>query len=257
MKYLLPGRWQPLHDGHRAMIDKLLAEGHEVIVGIRATPLGPYNPYSAYERWQMIHTIYGDKVKIAVIPDFDIIAYGRKVGWGLREMHLEAEIEVVSGTEIRNAGGRVIWLTGNSGAGKTTLADNLLKRMRAVKLDGNEMRDSISIGAGFSEDERLKHNLRVARLAKKLSKQMDVIVSLIAPTVGIRTRIERIIKPIWVYVKRTLPVREGYFYMIPQSPDIIVDNDALIPRQATDLVMGELTRHSISLREKGHAERMA
>lgn len=222
------------------MIDKLLAEGHEVIVGIRATLIGPDNPYSAYERQQMIHAVYGDRVETAVIPDFDIIAYGRKVGWGLREICLDAEIEAVSGTATRSTGGRVIWLTGNSGSGKTTLADNLLKRMRAVKLDGNEMRDSISIGAGFSEDERLKHNLRVARLAKELRKQIDVIVALIAPTPGIRASIERVVKPIWVYVKRVLPEREGYFYTIPEAPDIIVDNDTLTPQQAVALVMREL-----------------
>lgn len=99
--YFCPGRWQPFHAGHRAMIDKLLSEGHEVVVGIRDTPFNPDNPYSIYERQQMIRATYGDDVEIVVIPDFDVIAYGRKVGWGLREIHLAEEIEQISGTMIR------------------------------------------------------------------------------------------------------------------------------------------------------------
>ena len=164
-KYLCPGRWQPFHSGHKALIDKLLSEDHEVIIGIRDTLFGPNDPYSAHERYRMIKAIYGDRVQIWVIPDFDIIAYGRKVGWGLREVRLTEETKQISGTATRTLGKRVIWLTGNSGSGKTSLANALCTKMRAIKLDGNEMRDSISVGAGFSEEERLKHNLRVARLS--------------------------------------------------------------------------------------------
>jgi len=222
------------------MVDLLLDEGHEVVLGIRDTPLGPGNPYSPYERQQMIHAIYDGRVETAVIPDFDIIAYGRKVGWGLREIHLEEQVEAISGTATRTAGGRVIWLTGNSGAGKTTLANELCRRMRAIKLDGNEMRDSISVDAGFSEEERLEHNLRVARLARELSNQMDVIVAVIAPTPRIREAIETVVVPIWVYLERTLPEREGYFYFPPETPDILVNHDILSVEHSATLVMQQL-----------------
>ena len=242
MRYFCPGRWQPFHAGHKAMIDKLLSEGSEVVIGIRDTTLNAENPYSPYERQQMIHAIYGDDVGVVVIPDFEVIAYGRKVGWGLREMHLDKQTETISGTATRTVGGRVIWLTGNSGAGKTTLANNLCGRMRAIKLDGNEMRSSISVGAGFCEVERLKHNLRVARLARELSRQMDVIVAVIAPTPRIRTAIESVVKPIWIYVERTLPEREGYFYIPPETPDIIVNHDILSVKQSVAVVMNTLAR---------------
>ena len=239
-KIFCPGRWQPFHAGHQAMVDMLLDEGHEVVLGIRDTPLSPGNPYSPYERQQMIHAIYNGRVETAVIPDFDVIAYGRKVGWGLREIHLDEQVEAISGTAARTAGGRVIWLTGNSGAGKTTLANELCRRMRAIKLDGNEMRDSISVGAGFSEEERLEHNLRVARLARELSRQIDVVVAVIAPTARIRGAIEEIVRPIWVYIERTLPEREGYFYFPPETPDIIVNHDILAIEQSVSLVLREL-----------------
>jgi len=99
--YFCPGRWQPLHAGHKALIDKLLNEGHDVVIGIRDTLVNPENPYTVSERRRMIRAAYGDRVEITVIPDFDVIAYGRKVGWGLREIRLDEQIEAISGTEIR------------------------------------------------------------------------------------------------------------------------------------------------------------
>ena len=74
---------------------------------------------------------------------------------------------------------RIIWLTGESGAGKTTLAKRLQEDWPCIILDGNEMRASISEGAGFSTDDRAEHNFRVARLARVLSKQMNVVVAVI------------------------------------------------------------------------------
>lgn len=188
----------------------------------------------------MLHAAYDGQITTVVIPDFDEICYGRGVGYTFREIELDEATEAVSGTATRRAGGRVIWLTGNSGAGKTSLANALCTRMRAVKLDGNEMRDSISVGAGFSEEERLKHNLRVARLARELSRQMDVVVAVIAPTARIRGAIEAIIRPIWVYVERTLPEREGYFYTPPETPDIVVNHDVMSIEHSVAVVLQEL-----------------
>lgn len=95
----------------------------------------------------------------------------------------------------------IIWLTGNTGAGKTTLAYKLNKIIDAVVLDGDEMRESISLGAGFTKEAREEHNLRVARLAKVLNRQMDVIVSVIAPFSSTREKISEICNPIWIYLK--------------------------------------------------------
>ena len=55
-------------------------------------------------------------------------------------------------------------------------------------MDGDEMRQSISLGLGFTKNDRDRHNLRVARLAKVLSKNI-VIVSVIAPFKATRKKL--------------------------------------------------------------------
>ncbi len=107
---------------------------------------------------------------------------------------------------------RIVWLTGKSGSGKTTLAERLRKDIDCIILDGDEMRNSISVDEGFSRGDREKHNLRVARLANVLSEQKMVIVSVIAPMQSVRNVITEICNPFWVYVQRTLPDKEGHFY---------------------------------------------
>ena len=99
----------------------------------------------------------------------------------------------------------IIWLTGASGAGKTTLAKALVKKLRNwIILDGDEMRDSISVGAGFDKKERTEHNLRVARLAKVLEKQgSNILVSVIAPFPDLREKVDLICSPKWVCLKGT------------------------------------------------------
>lgn len=76
----------------------------------------------------------------------------------------------------------IIWITGERKSGKTTLAKELCKKMNAINLDGDEMRNSISVGLGFSDEDRLENNKRIARLAKVLESQgFDVICSTICP----------------------------------------------------------------------------
>ena len=83
--------------------------------------------------------------------------------------------------------GRVIWLTGLPGAGKTTIANRLEAHMVRNEngievLDGDQLRKGLSADLGFSEDDRNEHNRRVVFLAKLLVRNgIDVIVSLVSP----------------------------------------------------------------------------
>ena len=131
---------------------------------------------------------------------------------------------------------RIIWLTGQSGAGKTTVARELQKEFDCVILDGDEMRKSISLGAGFSREDRTEHNLRVARLAKVLAEQKMVIVSVIAPIAKVRKQIDDICSPDWIYIKRTMPEREGHFYEEPTEFLVQVDHDKLSIKQSVEAI---------------------
>jgi len=106
-----------------------------------------------------------------------------------------------------------------------------------ILLDGDEMRESISLGAGFSRHDREQHNLKVARLAEILCRQKPVVVSVIAPMEKVRELITCACDPIWVYVKRTLPQREGHFYEEPKTPDLMVDHDVLSPEESLHKIL--------------------
>lgn len=122
---------------------------------------------------------------------------------------------------------KIVWLTGHSGAGKTTIARELQAQWPCVVLDGNEMRESVSTRVGFTPADREEHNYRVARLAGVLVKQTNVVVAVIAPLRLVRERISASVPRVsWVWVKRTLPERENHFYEpSPEYP--VLDHDVL------------------------------
>lgn len=97
---LFIGRWQPFHAGHKALIQTVLDEGKNVLVGIRDTEISESDPFTAEEREKMIKEAL-PQVRTIILPDIEEVVYGRKVGWGIREIHLGEEIEKISGTEIR------------------------------------------------------------------------------------------------------------------------------------------------------------
>jgi len=234
---LFIGRWQRFHAGHKALIDTVLKEGKKVIIAIRDTELSYENPYTFEQRKEMIEKIYGEEVNIIKIPDIDEVCYGRDVGYTIREIRLDKKIESISGTEIRKGSAKIIWLTGNVGSGKTTLGRILQKKLNSILLDGNEMRYAVSETAGFSKEDREAHNLRVARLAKVLQSQgFHVIIAIIAPFQDTRDKIDKIIKPLWVYLKREQPEDKEKPYEPPKTPDLIIDTDKLSIEESIDSI---------------------
>jgi len=75
----------------------------------------------------------------------------------------------------------VIWITGFSGAGKTTVATGVIAELRKhhsniVHVDGDAVRDICGNDLGYSVEDRLKNAFRVSRLCKFLSGQGLVVV---------------------------------------------------------------------------------
>lgn len=128
----------------------------------------------------------------------------------------------------------IIWLTGPSESGKTTLGEIL--PIKALRLDGDELREAFD-NWDFSLKARREHNLVIARLALVLSTQMNIIVSVIAPIQEVRDEITKICSPNWIYLKRdSLIPKSGHFYEIPQNY-FTVDTDALDVKESIRRIM--------------------
>lgn len=151
--------------------------------------------------------------------------------------------------------GAVVWLTGLPGSGKTTLATAAAERLRGMGyrvevLDGDWVRKTINPDAGFTREERRRHLLRVAWIARLLARNgVIVFCSFVSPYRDVRREVRRIVEEevpfAEVYVK--CPVEEcvkrdpkGLYrkalrgeikhftgisdpYEPPEAPDLVLD----------------------------------
>ncbi len=90
---------------------------------------------------------------------------------------------------------KVYWLTGLSGAGKTTIAKQVKKEYSGIIiLDGDDLRLGINKDLGFTNNDRKENIRRVAEIAKLfILNNRNVIVSFISPTKEIRDLAKEII----------------------------------------------------------------
>ena len=73
--------------------------------------------------------------------------------------------------------GFTLWLTGLSGAGKTTLTEKLVPELRARAvsvevLDGDEVRTNLSKGLGFSKEDRDTNIRRIGYVSRLLARTL-------------------------------------------------------------------------------------
>ncbi|MEK4062870.1 MULTISPECIES: adenylyl-sulfate kinase [Paenibacillus] len=93
---------------------------------------------------------------------------------------------------IRSGPGMTLWLTGLSGAGKSTIASLLTDRLReqglaAEWLDGDELRRALGQGLGFSREDRFENIRRAVYVAGMLNRHGVIsVVSVISPYAEMR-----------------------------------------------------------------------
>ena len=81
----------------------------------------------------------------------------------------------------------VVWLTGLSGSGKSTIADHLeqhlfKKGIHTANLDGDMLRTGLNKDLGFSEEDRSENIRRIAEISKILSDNgLVVIAAFVSP----------------------------------------------------------------------------
>lgn len=90
----------------------------------------------------------------------------------------------------------MIWIHGQTGAGKTTLAKRM-KTDNTIILDGDELRTVWKLG--FSKEDRWEQNMRAARLGEILERQgFEVIISTICPYRKLREEINKKFNVRWI-----------------------------------------------------------
>jgi len=104
--------------------------------------------------------------------------------------HVHAQALTVTRVEREKLGGhagRVVWLTGLSGAGKSTIANALERELnrqgkRTYILDGDNIRQGLNRDLGFSDADRAENIRRVAQVARLfVDAGVIVVVAFISP----------------------------------------------------------------------------
>ena len=175
-------------------------------------------------------------------------------------------------------GGFTVWLTGLSGAGKTTIgravAGELERRGLHVELlDGDVVRTHLSKGLGYSHEDRDTNIERIGWVASRLTRHgAAVVVAAISPYDATRKRVRALIEEhgpfVEVWVKA--PVEEcarrdtkGLYakafageisqftgvddpYEDPDDAEIVADTVAMTPVESVALVLAELERLGVA-----------
>lgn len=119
--------------------------------------------------------------------------------------------------QLLNQTARVIWLTGLSGSGKSTIAEGLEKKLHENNfltqiLDGDNIRAGINSNLSFSEADRLENIRRIAEVSKLfLNCGVITINSFVSPTNDVRKLAKEIIGEndfIEIYVNCPLEICE-------------------------------------------------
>ena len=183
------------------------------------------------------------------------------------------EMKVDKAARSRALGQRpcILWMTGLSGAGKSTIADRLEQRLKALGrhtylLDGDNIRHGLNKDLGFADEDRVENIRRVAEVARLMvDAGLIVIVSFISPFRAERQMARAMVGEgefVEIHVDTPLRVCEerdpkGLYakarrgelvnftgidspYEPPQTPELRIDTTMLSADQAADKVVGFL-----------------
>jgi len=100
------GRWQPWHDGHRALFERLIAKTGQVVIQVRDVQgWQGSNPFEVAKVKSFIRRdldpIYQGQYEIQVVPNIVHIGWGRGVGYTHGEETFDDAVTDISATKIR------------------------------------------------------------------------------------------------------------------------------------------------------------
>jgi bifunctional enzyme CysN/CysC len=170
----------------------------------------------------------------------------------------------------------VLWFTGLSGAGKSTIANLVEKKLFTISrhtymLDGDNVRHGLNRDLGFTDADRVENIRRVGEVARLMADAgLIVLVSFISPFRAERQMARELMEPgefLEVYIDTPLAVAEtrdpkGLYkkarkgeikhftgidspYEAPENPDIRIDTTSLSPEQAADMIIAQLEERGL------------
>lgn len=204
----------------------------------------------------------------------------RTVAAGLINFHLRradnihwqaVDVDKTARAAIKGQKGRVVWLTGLSGAGKSTIANLVDKKLHALGrhsylLDGDNVRHGLNRDLGFTEEDRVENIRRVAEVARLMADAgLIVVTAFISPFQAERQMARDLMEPgefIEVFVDTPLSVAEqrdvkGLYqkaragqlknftgidspYQAPEHPELRIDTTAMTAVDAAEAIVSLL-----------------
>ncbi len=248
-----------------------LAQKHEKDLGVGIVPFqmmvylpnkDTYVPVNEVPKGEPTADISGTQVRD------DYLAKGRALPtWFTRP---EVAAVLAEASPPKYAQGVTIWLTGLSGAGKSTITHGLEQRLLAVGrdvtiLDGDEIRTHLSKGLGFSKEDRDANIRRVGYVASQITRHGGtVIAAVISPYKAVRDEVRKSVGNfVEVFVDAPLEVCEardvkGLYkkaragelkgftgiddpYEAPEKAEVVVRTGEETVRQSVDKIIETLT----------------
>jgi len=172
---------------------------------------------------------------------------------------------------MKNQTPRVLWFTGLSGSGKSTIANEVEKRLNLMNrhtflLDGDNVRHGLNKDLGFTEADRIENIRRVGEVARLMTDSgLIVLTAFISPFRAERQMVRDMLAEgefIEIFVDTPLEVaeerdvkglykkaREGKLknftgidspYEAPEHPDIVVNTVAMTPEEAAQYIIKKI-----------------
>ncbi|MBI2636807.1 MAG: sulfate adenylyltransferase [Parcubacteria group bacterium] len=185
--------------------------------------------------------------------------------------------EVFVPEDVAQKRGAVLWFTGLSGSGKSTIAWELARALeaqgkRVTILDGDTIREQFRVRLGFSREDIRENNRRIAILAKEEASRFDVVlVPIISPYAEDRAMARSIVGGRFVEVFISAPLEacmardaKGLYaraqrgemdnligfspshpYEAPSNPDVAVKTDELTPTESARMLADFLNQRTV------------
>lgn len=192
-------------------------------------------------------------------------------------IHMQAtDVDKARRSELKSQKPAVVWFTGLSGAGKSTVANIVEKKLAAAGhhtylLDGDNVRHGLNKDLGFTDADRVENIRRIGEVAGLMvDAGMIVLTAFISPFRSERALARSIVGEgefIEVFVETPLSIAEerdpkGLYkkarrgelknftgidspYEPPEDPEILVDTGTLSAEQAAERVIAELRKRGL------------